>query len=322
MLVPATPPDEALRLATLHSLDVLDTPSEERFDRLTRIARRLFDVPMALVTLIDARRQWFKSSAGLDATETSRDLSFCGHAILGSEVLVVNDARLDARFSDNPYVTGHPYVRFYAGCPLTVRGSKLGTLCLIDHEPRRFDDKEQALLRDLAAMAEEELGAVQLASMDALTSLSNRRGFEALAAHALAVCTRTGRSATLLYMDLDGLKQINDRYGHGEGDRALRRFAGILVETFRDSDVVARLGGDEFAALFTGAGADGASAALERLSSRIDEHNRAKQSAYALRCSIGLVSCDGDRHADLPALLAEADSRMYEEKRRHKTASL
>lgn len=246
------PAHEATRLDTLRALNILDTSPEERFDRLTRLAKRLFGVPIALVSLVDADRQWFKSAQGLCATETPRDVSFCGHAILSDEVLLVPDALTDARFHDNPLVTGDPNVRFYAGCPLTVpNGSRLGTLCVIDRAPRDFDAADLELLRDLARMAEQELAAIQLATMDELTMLSNRRGFEALARHALGLCRRLARPASLLFLDLDGFKAINDTFGHAEGDRALADFARILSATFRESDVVGRLGGDEFAVLLT-----------------------------------------------------------------------
>ena len=133
MQSPDFPPDEAFRLRTLTSLSILDTPAEERFDRLTRLAQRLFNVPIALVSLIDSNRQWFKSCQGLDVRETPRDVSFCAHAILGNDLLVVPDAAADARFADNPLVTGEPFIRFYAGCPLKApNGSLLGTLCVID----------------------------------------------------------------------------------------------------------------------------------------------------------------------------------------------
>lgn len=136
MQIPAKPADEPARLDALRALNILDTSPEERFDRLTRLAKRLFDVPIALVSLVDVDRQWFKSCVGLDASETPRDISFCGHAIVGDEILMIRDTLVDERFHDNPLVTGAPHIRFYAGCPLRVpNGSKIGTLCLIDADP-------------------------------------------------------------------------------------------------------------------------------------------------------------------------------------------
>lgn len=245
MQSPEIPEDDDLRVGALHALKVLDTPVEERFDRLTRLAKRLFGVPIAVVSLVDANRQWFKSCLGLDASETSRDVSFCGHAILGDDIFLVPDASADPRFNDNPLVTGEPNIRFYAGCPLTVsNGSKLGTLCIIDRIPRTFDEEDLKLLKDLALMAEQELAAVQIATMDYLTMLSNRRGFDTLSMHALGLCRRLKRPASLIYFDLDNFKPINDRFGHPAGDRALVEFAHLLKQTFRESDVVGRVGGD------------------------------------------------------------------------------
>ena len=161
MLSPPLPANEAPRLQALRVRGLLDSPPEERFDRLTRMACRLFDVPIALVSLIDAERQWFKSRQGLDVCETARDISFCGHAILASDLFVVPDAAADARFADNPLVQGAPHIRFYAGCPLRHQnGSKLGTLCIVDSRPRTLGADDLTDLRYLAEMAERELAAV------------------------------------------------------------------------------------------------------------------------------------------------------------------
>lgn len=173
---PALPVDEAQRLSALRALALLDTPAEESFDRITRIARQVFGVPITLVSLVDAERQWFKSKQGLDATETSREISFCGHAILGAEVFEVPNALEDARFADNPLVTGPPSIRFYAATPLsTPEGYRVGTLCLIDRAPRRLSVEEQHLLRDLGDLVEIELGRMHLnAAVTALRDQEER----------------------------------------------------------------------------------------------------------------------------------------------------
>ena len=182
MKTPATPINEAERLRTLYSLEILDTAAEERFDRLTRLARRMFNVSIALITLIDQDRQWFKSSIGIDTAETHRDISFCGHAILEDEILNIPDASKDDRFADNPLVTATPNIRFYAGCPLrALNGQKMGTLCLIDNQPRELSEEDLNALKDLEIMAERELAATQLATLDDLTMISNRHGFMLLA---------------------------------------------------------------------------------------------------------------------------------------------
>lgn len=141
MKTPDLPHNEQERLSTLKSLTIFDSAPDERFDRLTRIAIKLFDVPVALVSIVDKNRQWFKSCQGLDITETPRDLSFCGHAILGDGAFVVEDTHEDDRFVDNPLLIGQKHIRFYAGYPIRyLDGSKLGTLCIKDVEPRHFSE--------------------------------------------------------------------------------------------------------------------------------------------------------------------------------------
>lgn len=158
-----TPDTEAHRLQVLLSLNILDTPAEERFDRITRLAARLFGVPIALVSLVDANRQWFKSRHGFDVVETERSVSFCTHAIQQDDVMVVEDAAHDPRFSANPLVTADSGIRFYAGAPLAAPdGARVGTLCLIDRTPRHFDADQCIVLRDLAAIVANELAAVEL----------------------------------------------------------------------------------------------------------------------------------------------------------------
>ncbi|KIK87874.1 sensor domain-containing diguanylate cyclase [Pseudomonas koreensis] len=319
MLAPIKPANEAVRIQALHGLNVLDSAPEERFDRLTRLAKRLFNVPIALVTLVDKDRQWFKSCVGLDVNETPRDVSFCGHAILQDELLLVPDAKQDKRFHDNPLVTGEPNIRFYAGYPLTVpNGNKMGTLCLIDTRPRELDDEERGLLRDLAGMAEQELMAVQMANMDELTLLSNRRGFKALAQYALEACKHRDKPATLLFFDLNDFKHINDHYGHAEGDSALKTFADVLRIAFRESDVVGRLGGDEFVALLTGSSHVETTAIMARLKDILDERNTMLQRGYDIRFSVGQIEYDPQRHDTVDRLLADADSAMYEHKQQLK----
>ena len=154
------PPDEIQRVAALHALGLLDTPAEERFDRLTRVAAALFDVPIALVSLVDANRQWFKSCVGTDIQESSREVSFCAYAVAEKDMLVIPDALRDDRFADNPVVSGPPYVRFYAGAPIfTADGHCAGTLCVIDGRPRDFTQDDRDRLRDLAAIVQQELTA-------------------------------------------------------------------------------------------------------------------------------------------------------------------
>jgi phosphoribosyl 1,2-cyclic phosphodiesterase/DNA-binding response OmpR family regulator len=149
--------NEEQRLAALHGLSILDTPPEERFDRITRLAASSFKVPMALVSLVDRERQWFKSAHGLDVAETSRETSFCSHAVSSREVLIVPDTFHDPRFADNPLVTEGPRIRFYAGCPIFVGADCVGTVCVLDQRPRQIDAEAVSQLRYFAALIELEL---------------------------------------------------------------------------------------------------------------------------------------------------------------------
>jgi GAF domain-containing protein len=158
MKSPPRLPQETERLAAVRELALLDTPPEERFDRIARIAMRLFDVPIAFVALVDATREWFKSRYGLSVSEISREVSFSGYTILENQALVIPDATKDERFCDNPLVTGPPHIRFYAGQILrAANGYPVGTLGLADEKPRDLDQGELKLLQDLGAMAEREL---------------------------------------------------------------------------------------------------------------------------------------------------------------------
>ncbi len=169
------PPDEADRLMSLHALRLLDTPPEERFDRITRLAQIVLGSPIARVSLVDAKRQWFKSSQGLPGLrETPRELSFCAHAILGEGIMEIPDLAADERFRDNPFVTGEPRLRFYAGSPISSPdGRRVGALCVADRRPRELTVAERGALKDLAALVEDELAASALGR-----SLALSRAFE------------------------------------------------------------------------------------------------------------------------------------------------
>ena len=154
----AIPADEERRLATLRATGLLDAPPDARFDRITRLASRFFAVLIALITLVDRERQWFKSGVGLHIPETSRESSFCAHSVFDRATLVVNDALVDDRFAENPLVVGEPRVRFYAGAPLILQdGSCLGSLCLLDTRPRWFSAADVQLLEDLRDLAVSEM---------------------------------------------------------------------------------------------------------------------------------------------------------------------
>ena len=195
MLTPI-PSNEAARLEALARYRVLDTPAEASFDRITALASRLFEVPIALVTLLDQDRVWFKSCFGVEAASVERDEAFCAYTILQEDIFVVPDAAQDSRFARSPVVVSAPFARFYAGAPLvTADGFRLGTLCLLDRVPRTFDDAQAATLRDLAAMVVEVLEARRTAGLMA-GEIAERRSAEA-------------RKNAVLDAALDGIITIN-----------------------------------------------------------------------------------------------------------------
>lgn len=308
------PVSEADRLDSLRALGLLDTLPEDRFDRITRLATRIFDVPIALVTLVDADRQWFKSKIGLDVDQTPREHSFCGHAILEPDVLHIPDTATDERFHDNPLVTGHPNIRFYAGCPIAAPdGALVGTVCVIDDRPREVDHRDIEALEDLAAIVEQELAMQCLAVDDDLTQLKNRRGFDLFGAQVLASCRRGHSPALVPFADVDGLKLANDSHGHQVGDRLLQEIARTLQAELREADVVARTGGDEFAAVISGTG--DATVVVERLQRAIGERNRFRSDEIPMSIAVGCAKFDPDAPEPLEVLVERADAAMYQMKR-------
>jgi predicted signal transduction protein with EAL and GGDEF domain len=190
MIPPTLPEDESSRLANLYASDLLDTPPEERFDRYTRIAQKLYQVPIALISFVDINRQWFRSYISLPVNETSREISFCGYAILNDDLFVINDTAKDQRFKDNPLVTKIHLFVFMQACRSNWRIKR-----------------------------KSELASIELAVNDELTGLLNRRGFLLLANNNLLLSLRSELPVTLHFFDLDGFKAVNDNYGHDLGDR-------------------------------------------------------------------------------------------------------
>jgi len=323
MIKPPTPHDETFRLQSLHSLKILNTHPNDRYDRITRLAMRIFDVPIALVSLIDKDRQWFQSCQGLDTCEPSREISFFRYAIAQEDLFVIEDARFDKRLIDISLITAEPNFCFYAGYPLKSQsGTRLGTMCIIDGVPRSFSAQDAETLQEMGQMVEGELHALTQATTDELTLISNRRGFTAISAHVLSICRHLKRTTSLLMFDLDGFKEINDKFGHQFGDKALIDFAKFLLKNFRDADVVARIGGDEFCVLCTNLEEINIPIALERLQKKIDEWNAFPGQKGMLGFSVGTIMFDPDRHASIDDLIHDADQAMYNDKRSRRKDNL
>jgi diguanylate cyclase (GGDEF)-like protein len=332
MLCPATPADELQRLEALTELGLVDSPAEERFDRITELAQQLFGVPIALVSLVTADRQWFKSLRGLAVRETPREISFCAHAILRDAPLVVSDARIDPAFADNPLVTGEPAIRFYAGCPVHYRGQAIGTLCVIDRTPREFDATQLRALQNLAAIVESEFRLQALSAdqnallaeldetrrqalLDYLTGTWNRRGIDEIVPRELSRASRTNDAVAIMLIDLDRFKYINDTLGHHAGDVTLQEVARRLRRCIRPHDVIGRYGGDEFLVFLGQCG----KADAERIGERMLESVRdipieTPAGTVTTSISIGLYSMQEVASRSLGQIVEAADQALYRAK--------
>src|ERR1700761_8380358 len=237
------PKEEQERIGNLESYQLLDTGQDENFDRIVRLASAATETPVALISLVDGKRQWFKARVGLPLEETPREHAFCAHALLDDDVMVVEDATLDSRFADNPLVTQEDGIRFYAGAPLTTpEGYRLGTLCVIDHIPRRMDQRTRDLLKDMANIAVNEIQLRKVAGVDPLTGLYSRRMIDELAQRELPRARRNKTPLTVAFVDGDKFKSINDTFGHAVGDVVLRAMAEVCRRTIRSSDLIGRYG--------------------------------------------------------------------------------
>ncbi len=265
------PVDDAERVESLHKLNLLDTPLEHRFERITRMVCLMLNVPVSAFSLIDSERQWFKSIQGLHATENTLPESMCAYTILGDDVMVVPDAKKDQRFIDNPMVDGtNSDISFYAGCPVRAPdGRKIGSLCAIDMKPRDMKPEHIFVLRDLAQMIESELKVAQmahtqaqliteldtanrLALVDPLTRIWNRAGIEDVIRREWADHIRKDTPIALVMADIDHFKRVNDTYGHPVGDTVIQEVAKRLLLALRTEDAVGRVGGEELLIVLPG----------------------------------------------------------------------
>ena len=261
---PPTPSDEPSRLASLNALEILYTPAEERFDRITRLATRLLDVPIALLSLVDGRVQWFKSSQGLNLETTPRAESFCAYTVLSDSPFVISDTHLDDRFRDIPLVTGEPFLRSYAGQPLHgADGQRVGSLCVMDRRPRAFSQTDLDLLRDLGLWAEAELRTdapsttqrqliadveppERLSLLDHFTRSWNRAAIDDILARELARADRGGVPMGIAMLAIENLGEIADIHGAPAAEMVLLESARRIRAVVRSHDALGRYGGDEF----------------------------------------------------------------------------
>ncbi|RUR30413.1 sensor domain-containing diguanylate cyclase [Vreelandella andesensis] len=328
---------EELRIAELAEYEILDTPNEAAFDELVEVASIICEAPIAVINFIDRDRQWFKAIKGLPIRETPLDVSICAHAILQSGLFIIPDTTLDERFSSNPLVIGDPHLRFYAGALLeNESGYPLGTLCVLDYQPRELTDKQRFALQALAnqVMAHMELmlshryqkqlileleatreEMARLAATDMLTGLLNRRAFEQRLHEALALVKRGAPTAALVMVDLDHFKRINDAFGHPVGDDVLKRFTTLCLAVFRETDVIARWGGEEFMLLMPNTSVEKAQQAAKRLLNKLANTSMAAEPTTPIYVTVSIGICPLNANSQLEERLRTVDGLLYQAKR-------
>jgi diguanylate cyclase (GGDEF)-like protein len=300
------------RLAAFRRYEVLDTEPEEAFDKITHLVKSILAMPMAVVSLVDRDRKWFKSRQGMADAETPRNISFCTHTIQGSRPLIVTDAHAGPRFSNSPLVVGEPHIRFYVGVPLRSRdGYNIGALCSMDTKVRHLSAEQIKLLEGLASLVVDELELRVRASTDSLTGVMSRRSFGEQAAREIARSNRHGEPLSCALIDIDHFKTINDTYGHGVGDLALKNLAKICSAALRACDYIGCIGGEEFAILLPATDLPTALEVAERLRIAIETAAiEAADSRINITARIGVAGFDTPLD-NFEMLLKKADVAMY-----------
>ena len=307
--------DEAGRLAALRRYEVLDTPREAPFDRITGLVQAVLNVPIATVSLIDSDRQWYKACLGMDSVDLPRELSFCTHTIQSRDLLIVPDTLLDPRFAQNPMVTGEPFIRSYIGAPLaSPDGYNLGSLCALDMRARDFEPTQLEVLKRFAALVVDEMELRRIAQVDSLTEAATRRGFLLEMEKAIAAFKRDGTNATLLLLDLDHFKNINDSFGHPFGDVVLRDVSQAIRGLLRQGDLLGRLGGEEFGVLLGQCDLKRGAAVADVLREKVQHLSFKQEPSVTVTASFGVCSLESERLAT-ELWLARADEALYNAKR-------
>ena len=325
-VVPPPPANEAARLDFLLSCGILDTPQDERFDRLTRIASRVYGADVAFLSFVDDRYQWMKAITGNGiGSSIERERSVCQIMIASGEPLVFGDMQKEPKLNGHPVAPFLPF-RFYAGVPLlTPEGAAVGSFCILKHEPQDAAGFDVSTLIDLAAVSMDEIELWQhnqvlerAAQTDGLTGIANRRAFDQALERASRRVRRTQEPLSLLLLDLDYFKALNDTAGHQAGDDVLRQFACVVAQAARrPDDVAARYGGEEFALILPSTDQTGALEAAQRLGANLASaeipHPRGVDGLVTV--SIGAVTADPATEFTAGALVSAADAKLYEAKR-------
>lgn len=303
------------RLAALDALDLLDTPPEEEFDRICELITLIFGVEIGIVSLMDAHRQWYKAVVGLPSKEADLRETFCKYPLVSGQLLVVEDASKDGRFSDHPSVVDGPQIRFYAGMPLiTADGQVVGSICAIDKRAREFGARERTILSHLASTVVKQFELRVMAGTDVLTGVMSRRAFKQDCAKHLALAKRHATPVSCVVFDIDHFKHVNDTYGHASGDRVLVEVAAVARAVLRETDLLGRIGGEEFAVLLPHAETPEAITVAEKLRQLIHQQKfPGSVPTITISASFGVASLVPGE--DIDVLIHKADQALYEAKK-------
>jgi diguanylate cyclase (GGDEF)-like protein len=307
--------DDERRLEALRAYEVLDTADEEAFDRVVRLARTIAETPIAAISLVAGDRQWFKAREGLKLKQTPIDGSFCLHAIEGSAPFIVEDTTLDETLRDNGYVVNEPFIRYYAGFPLsTAAGYNIGALCVIDTVPRQLSPSQVSALQDLASITIDALELRKVAACDSLTGCLTRLAFAAATAAELGRAQRADHAISCIVLDVDHFKSVNDTYGHAAGDHVLRTIAAVCRKEMRSHDTLCRFGGEEFVLMLPETDETGAFVLAERIRAAVC----ACEMRYA-NCTLHVTLSGGvgswvSPEIDIEPTFVRADAALYRAK--------
>jgi len=335
MLAPSLPISFPASSHVFFPFDVLQEPSlREKFDRIQRLATSLFDVPTATVSFIDKHHTQPKLLLEEDVADSPYESAFSQYALSQKDVFNVPETLSDERFRNNPYVSGHPNIRFYASCPFQLHHQTMGAISITDRKPRYFLTDQLILLKDLAALVETELqnyaittdkgklasalDQARMASMvDPLTGLWNRQGMYNILKHRMDGYLLGETAFALAILDIDGFKKINDTHGHDAGDQTLIAIAKSLIAGCRETDAVGRWGGEEFLLLINESNSKNAFEIAERIRTTIESEDTALSPAISLKptVTIGLTTILPGSYPTVGELIRKADHALYQGKR-------
>lgn len=314
MKTPGIPKNEKQRLQSLYLIDLIGKNGLARFDRLTRLAKQTFDVPIAVISLLDKDKQWLLSAVGTDVEETPRTVSFCAHAILEEGVFVIRDTLKDTRFCNNPYVKNQPGVRFYAGCPVRLPdGMIAGIICVVDTSPRFFSSDEVNALLDLASIVEDEFEQISFMMTDEVTGLLNKRGFLKRGEEQILTLSQKNLPFAMITFHLLNFMAINELLGNAEGENLIQKFSTILEQIAGEHCILAHVGNGVFYALLTKTDIFSADTLLLHIQNEVDKYNHKNKKPYSMCYSYGMAESENDPAGTVWDFVMQSNKVNYSE---------